>query len=283
LALVPSQDVGLAYAEGTSRPWLRLALLVVGLLLLDLAIGHLTWELWQRTRPAGQYLLMIHFGWNRVPALVLAVWLTWGPGRLVARLVAVLLLAFIYCGINIHLHSGRLGDDIVATLVGATVFLLAQILTLHALAYPVKALLQRQGAQRWRWSLADVIACTAFAAISFATIRLHDMYRTSTPGSYPNWLDLVTQTAPAAISLPLVGWAIWNKQASVLGRILLVTLAFAFSLCVEQGLLLALSGRWRLAAMSVSSAAIVASALVHFGAMRTTGIVWRQGRTRRDT
>ena len=252
---------------------MRLLAVVVGLMVLDLALPLGVSELWKRWRPSGRYLLMFDNGWDQVPILVLAVWLTWGPGRLAYRLLSVLSLLLIFVGAVIYTNRHKL-EDSASLHLGAILFVVAQVMSVHALAFPLRTVVERRSSQQWQWSLTDVISCTAFVAIALAMIRLHNINRSETSGPGNYWFDLAARTAPGLACMPLIAWAVWRPRASVMWRVFAVLLAIAAAWCAEQCLLLAFPGPRRLTDWLFSALGIATATLVHFAALRSIGIVW---------
>jgi len=281
-------------AERARSSLARLLLLVGGLLVLDLLMTYGTVEAVQLRRTAGWppvELIFLGTGWGGFTPIALAVWLTWGGGRIALRLLAVLGLVAIQCGFAAYFQHRHFYNEMRLSFLGWLLFTLAQILILHALAYPLRKTLHwrltfRPAAEhipapkmKTQWSLLDALGWTAFAAMALALVRLHSMFLDNTltsPQPLAHWLNFITLSVPGVISFPLIAWAVWGKQLGPIRRMALIVLALAAAFCSQQGFLLAQSGRGRLSWTLAIASGVVASALVHCIAMWMAGVRWGQ-------
>ena len=232
--------------------------------------------------------VLFGIGWGGFPSIALAVWLSWGGGRIAIRLLAVLGLAAITCGFTAYSQYG-LSPEMRLRFLESLLSTLAQILILHALAYPLRKTLRWQLTFRQsttpaaaarlntRWSLLEALGWTAFAAMALAMVRLHSMFLNNTqatPQPLSHWLNFITQSVPCVVSFPFIAWAVWGQQLGLIRRVILIAVALAAAFCCEQGALLMLSGILRPTYTAATASGLVASALVHCSAMRVAGVRW---------
>jgi hypothetical protein len=269
----------------------RVLLLLITLLIVDRALSATAVYVVRMGTAGRLFFFFFGLGWGSFVPIALAAWLTWGAGRVSNRLFLVVGTVLVQCALTAGIQAYSRGEFDVASFVGWLLFTLAQILILHALAAPLQKLIGREltfrttgdgtGRQAIQWTLLDAVASMTFVAMALALIHLHSELLNAvltTPEPLAHWLNFVTQSAPAVVAAPLCFWVVFGRP-SMMARIALVLLAIVLASAVQQAFLLVLSGRLRLLDQSCAGAGVVASALVHFAAMRLMGLQWRRSGT----
>jgi hypothetical protein len=292
-------------AVGPPRPvrWigLRLGLLIAVLLVLNVTVVegwreifvHLSW-------PTGLWPLFFGIGWGAFLPVLLGLWLAWGSGRLITRLVLVLAVAALGVALptalqlEIRTVFDRLAIKGVVGLgfqsfLGELLMYYLLIFALQLLLMPLPGLLgwqfsfsasaeakSRRGAN---WSLFDVMGYIAFAAFALAFIRLFNLWLTvGGKEDSLTWLMILLESLLPLATAAAAAIAVFAERLSWLWRIAALPLAlitiFACRYAYDSVTGLPLASIWSSAA---SSAGVVCAAFANLALIRLAGVrLWRQ-------
>ena len=274
---------------------LRFILLIVGLLILNALIAD---GLLLLRPPAGQdrlWLVFFAVGCSSFWPVLMALWLAWGGGNLIARLLVALCLAAakLACTLAlVHLSMKHSLSAIVQPFTGDYLRECAMIFSMQLIHLPLRGWLgwelgfsrlpelakPRRGV---RWSLFDVVGYTAFAAFALALVRLFDLWIVSGGASErQRWIAQLSllKSDVLAIGMSAAAFAILLDGISWRWRLAAIALAIALCFAGELGYFAILRPA-RLSPLPVAAGSVgtVLAALVNFAILRFAGMqLWRQ-------
>ena len=278
--------------EARTTRWLslRLVLLIVGLLILNtlIADGLLLFR-----PPAGQNWLWLVFfasGWNSFWPILMALWLAWDGGNLIARLLVALCLAAakLACTLTVvHLSMKHSLSAISQPFTGDFLHQCAMIFSMQLIMLPLRGWLgwelgfslspepakPRRGV---RWSLFDVLGYTAFAAFALAFVRLFDLWIVNGGASeQQRWIAQLSllKSDVLAVGVGAAAFAILFERMSWRWRLAAIILSIALCFVGELGYFAILNPA-RLSPLPVAAGAVgtVLAALVNFAILRLAGV-----------
>lgn len=279
--------------------WLRLGLLIVGLLILNTLMADGARELFLQQRGAPgfrswMWLLFFGMGWDAFSPILLGLWLAWGGGRLVLRLALVLCVTAAEITIPLALFStplARAWEMGYQSLLGEFLMYSVLIFSIQLIMLPLRGWLgwqlgfapppelakSRRGA---KWSVFDVMGYTAFAAFALAFVRLLDLWMTNIGNEQGDnvWLIILLEfampvagTSAAALVILLEGFS-WRWRLAAIPLTMLAFFACQFGYRLALGL--PPSGQFDAATMALGT---VLAPFLNFALLRLAGVrLWRR-------
>jgi len=207
-----------ALSVRSKTPWLRLALLIGALLLLNLTMVALSSVAFRTVSISGVWILSLFQGWLLTMPALAAMWLTWGNGSIVWRLPVTLGVTMLAVAFVAVLRAQEYNPALVM-FAHMVLEQFIMILGLHAVMMPLRGYLgwhfwfsppavadekPKRGA---KWSLLHIMVWTAFAAFPLAFARLLAVWQSDWGAAYP-WIEfpliaVITMVAPVAATFAL--------------------------------------------------------------------------------
>lgn len=265
-----------------SSMW-RLVAAVALLVVLNGTVAEGGLWVFRQIRPSGQFLLYFSLGWPGVDCSLLALWLTWGPGSFVGRLILSLFVIAVRCATAAW---NLLGPEFGLFFVWSLMISSTIVLGSHGVMLPFRDSISWRivdrgtreaiDARPWQWSIQKLLTWTTFLAIPLAMGKLANELLSLVELNPTFWFALCSETAIGLLGTGALAIAVLTERLSWATRLILVAAVPLILFGLRLGYVSLYNYPDGVRGSAWWSAGLGTGALVNLMILRRCGLRWKR-------